>query len=83
MLSAHDLVTIVLVYLAIGSLGWFAAFCSGVIHESYGKHPSVPGIVIASVCAIVLWPWLVGVIVLAIWNGARGAPTKPAKRRAF
>lgn len=71
MLSAHDLVTVVLVYLAIGSLVWLAVWCSGAVHDSYRKHPDGPGIVIASVGVVVLWPYVAAMFGIGLVHGWR------------
>ena len=76
MLSAHDLVTIALVYLAIGSAGWSMLFASGAIHDSYQKTPSIVGLTIASIGAIIGWPIFVLVFVLGVVHGWRRGSRK-------
>lgn len=56
-MSAHDAVTCILVYLAIGSIVWLAMYHQGIISEAYAKRrdPQL-AIVFASVAVIVGWP---------------------------
>lgn len=56
-MSAHDAVTAVLVWLAIGSFVWMTLLCTGVIQlVTVWRLRSRPALVLASVYVIVAWP---------------------------
>lgn len=69
MLSAHDLVTCVLVYLSIGSLVWLVLDGLGIINNRFVAHPQRSGraLVLATLMMIVGWPvfvtqWIKGML---------------------
>lgn len=57
MLSAHDVVTCMLVYTAIGSLVWVALYSAGIIQKTCAnlKHSRF-SIVLASIATVIGWP---------------------------
>jgi len=71
-MRAHDVVTCLLVYLAIGSIVWLALYHQGIIAEAYAKrrNPTL-AIVFASFAVIVGWPFVARVFFAGILKRAR------------
>lgn len=69
MISLHDLVTVCLVYLIIGSLIWLVLDGLGIIGNTFVERPSASfrSLVLASAMMILGWPvfvlsWVMGML---------------------
>lgn len=58
--SSHDLVTAILVYLAIGASIWMVIYSKGFVHAAL-RSRSLLAVSFASVAVILFWPSIVAV----------------------
>lgn len=73
MITAHDIVTAILIYLSIGAVCWLVLDGLGVITNTFASRPKATavGMVLASVMMIVIWPKFVYVWLVGAWRVSR------------
>jgi hypothetical protein len=62
------MITVLLVYLTVGSLIWVIPDGLGIIDNTFTAHKSGPAMVLATLMMIGAWPWFVVIWLRGMWR---------------